>query len=115
MIQNLGSYLYELRTERKLPLRIVGVAIEVDGSLIGKMEKNQYIPSKQQVERLADFFQVDKQEMLIALLTEKTLKYVKKEPYAYEALKRAEARLREEQNAKRKDSTAKSRKERSDS
>ena len=52
----LADKLKQLREEEKLPQRRVAAALDIDTATYCKMEKGKYLPSKEQVIQLSDFF-----------------------------------------------------------
>lgn len=54
-----GETLRTLREEAELTLREVAANIEVDPSLLAKIERNERQPTKQLIHAVADFFKVD--------------------------------------------------------
>src|SRR5690606_25866247 len=65
-----GDTIKMLRNERRLPLRKVADAIGIDTSMLGKIEKNQRKPTKQLIEKFAEYFNIGERELLIAFLSD---------------------------------------------
>jgi transcriptional regulator with XRE-family HTH domain len=54
-----GEWLREMREERKLPLRTVAAAAEMDQAHLSKVELGQRLPTPEQTSALAKFFGQD--------------------------------------------------------
>lgn len=66
-----GETIKELREQRQLPLREVAQALEIDTSMLGKIEKNNRYPSKQLIAKIAKFYKVSPRDLIIALISDK--------------------------------------------
>lgn len=90
------SFAEIIRTEREkqgLFLRQVAAALEIDQAMISKFEKGDRKPSKEQVEKIADFFELDKNELIIAWKSDLVYYDLKDEKLANQILKVAEKKL----------------------
>lgn len=88
-IENVGSYIRELRTKRDMPLRKLASALDIDTSTLAKMEKGQRNFSLNMAPALAKALEIDFKELQVALLASIIVQEHGNEEYAYEALKRA--------------------------
>lgn len=93
-METIGIILRELREKKHKLLREVAAAIEMDSTLLSKIECEGRLPSKLQVERLAEYYQVDKNELLAALLSDKIVQELKNEKMALRAMKLAEEKIK---------------------
>jgi transcriptional regulator with XRE-family HTH domain len=89
-----GDNVKKLREEKNLPLREVAVALEIDTSMLGKIEKNNRKPTKQLIEKFARFFNVSDRDLMITFLSD-TVAYqvMGEEDFASEVLKVAEKKI----------------------
>jgi transcriptional regulator with XRE-family HTH domain len=89
-----GDTVKKLREEKNLPLREVAVALEIDTSMLGKIEKNNRKPTKQLIEKFARFFNVSDRDLMITFLSD-TVAYqvMGEEDFASEVLKVAEKKI----------------------
>ncbi len=92
-MKSLGELLKEKRQESGLILRKVAAIVDIDQSLISKFEKNERIPTKQQITRLADFYQLEIKELLIKWYFQKIYDVLEDQEDAIQILKVAEARI----------------------
>jgi transcriptional regulator with XRE-family HTH domain len=58
-----GEQLRHLREEAGLTLKHVSEKIKIDTSLLAKIERSERQPTKQIIKQVADFFNVDEQEL----------------------------------------------------
>ncbi len=58
-----GEHLRTLREEASLTLREVALHINIDPSLLAKIERNERQPTKQLINKLAGFFRVNEKEL----------------------------------------------------
>ena len=65
-----GETVKKLREKKNLPLREVADALKIDTSMLGKIEKNKRRPTKQLIEKFADYFKVNDKDLLIAFLSD---------------------------------------------
>ncbi|MCO5069195.1 MAG: helix-turn-helix domain-containing protein [Kiritimatiellae bacterium] len=67
----LGALLRRLRKERKLPLRIVAGAAEMDSTLLSRIELGLRLPTEEQTRAFAAFFKVSFEELEAKRLAER--------------------------------------------
>jgi transcriptional regulator with XRE-family HTH domain len=87
MATQLGDKIRELRTKQNLLLRQVASKLDVDTSIISKMERGERPIKKEQVAILAEILNAAKQELLILWLADQVMDVIKDEQFADEALK----------------------------
>ena len=78
-MKSLGNILKLAREEKEMILRKVSAEVDIDQSLISKFEKNERKPTKEQLLRLAKFYKLPEQELIINWYSEKIaddLKYI---------------------------------------
>ncbi len=93
-MESIGIILRELREQSGKLLREVAAAVEMDSTLLSKIECEGRLPSKIQVERLARYYKVDKTELLTALLSDKIVYDLRDEKMALRAMKLAEQKIK---------------------
>lgn len=89
-----GEFIKDLRMNRKLTLKDVSGALEIDISTLGKIEKNQRFPNKELISKMSEFFQIDAKKLLINHLSDKVFYQVQNEEFAEEILHVAEAKVK---------------------
>lgn len=90
-----GETVKKLREEKQLPLREVAEALEIDTSMLGKIEKNNRKPTKQLIEKFAKYFKVDSKDLTVAFLSD-TIAYqvLDEEDLSTEIFKVAEEKVK---------------------
>jgi HTH-type transcriptional regulator, competence development regulator len=94
MSKTIGAILRELREAKGLLLREVGANISLDPTLLSKIEQDKRMPTRAQVKSLTDFYKDQKEEILIAWLSDKLYYEVLDEDHALRAMKVAEEKIK---------------------
>jgi len=89
-MQRIGSLIRKLREEKGYPLRKVAAYLDIDQAILSKIERGHRKIKKEQVSKLAGFFNYDEREMLLVYLSDRVLYEVGEDANALEALKIAE-------------------------
>ncbi len=92
-MQNIGELIRALREKEGYPLRKVAAFLDIDQAILSKIERGQRRLSKEQVIKLAGFFNYNEKEMLITFLSDRIIYEIGNEDYAKEALKVAEEKI----------------------
>ena len=82
------------REEKGLFLRQVAASMDIDQAIISKFERGERKPTKDQVERFAEFYNLDKNQLVTSWLSDKLASYVLDEENGEEALKVAEEKVK---------------------
>ena len=83
----------KLREEKKVPLRIVAAYIDIDQAILSKMERGKRNATREQVIKLAAYFDVKENDLLVSWLSDKVVYEVADEKVALEALRVAEEKI----------------------
>jgi len=92
-MKTLGDTLKYAREEKKLILRKVAAEVDIDQSLISKFEKNERKPTMEQIVRLAKFYRLSENELIINWYSEKIAEELKYTESTSEILKVAEEKI----------------------
>lgn len=92
-MDSLGEIIRKLRNEKKLPLRTVAAFLDVDQAILSKIERGQRRAVRDQVVKLAEFFQIEERDLLVAWLSDKLVHELTDEEVALKALQVAEEKL----------------------
>ncbi|MGV0833722.1 MULTISPECIES: helix-turn-helix domain-containing protein [Bacteroidota] len=95
-----GKHIKELREDKGLFLREVGAALELDSAFISKVENEERPLPRKHIERLAEFYKIPINELLILWLSDKIIELLKNEPVSKQVLKISQKRLKKEENKK---------------
>ena len=65
-----GEQLRQLREDTGMTLRVVATNIEIDPSLLAKIERNERRATRQLIKDISDFFKVNEKELLEEFLSD---------------------------------------------
>ena len=94
MTSQFGSKIRELRTKQKMLLRQLASKLDVDTSIISKVERGDRQLKKEQIPLLADILKTDKEELLTLWLADQVYNIVEGESVADEALKSVSKKIK---------------------
>lgn len=92
-ISTFGEYIRGLRGDAGLPLRKVAAQLDIDPSLLGKIERNDRQPTKEQIKRLAKIFNQDENFLLSEYVSDQIAYKVLEEDSDFNILKVAEKKV----------------------
>ena len=92
-MDTLGDILRKLREEKKLPLRKVAAYLDIDQAILSKIERGQRRATREYIVKLAKYFKVKKDDLMVAWLSDKLVYEVGDEQIALKALKVAEEKV----------------------
>ena len=90
----IGKIVRKLRVDKGLPLRKVAAKLDIDQSILSKIERGERKATKEQIIKIAKIFNVDEKELLINYLSDKVVYDIVNEDLAEEALKVAEEKIK---------------------
>ena len=82
-----------LREEAQLSLREVAEKIGIDTSSLGKIERNERQPTKEQIKQVAKYFKLDEREMMKEFLSDQIAYRILEEEADLDTLKVAEKKV----------------------
>jgi len=94
MENNFGETIRKLREENNLLLREVSAKLEIDASILSKIENNNRIAKKELVKKFSKIYKVDYKELLIIWFSDKIVNELKGEDNIEEILKIAEQKIK---------------------
>jgi transcriptional regulator with XRE-family HTH domain len=92
-MQKIGELIRTLREKEGYPLRKVAAFLDIDQAVLSKIERGQRKLNKEQVIKLADFFNYSEKELLVTFFSDQIIYEIGNEDYAKEALKVAEEKI----------------------
>lgn len=99
-MKSFGEIIRQAREEKNLILRQVGAELDIDQAIISKFERGERKPTKEQVQKFADFYNLEIDKLLIAWLSDKVIYDLENETLAEEAIKVAEQRIKYQRTIK---------------
>jgi transcriptional regulator with XRE-family HTH domain len=94
MATQFGERIRELRTKQKLLLRHIASRLDVDTSIISKIERGERPIKKEQIVVLAEILLADKEELLTLWLADQIIDVTKDEDLALKAMQVAEEEIK---------------------
>lgn len=88
-----GEYIRTLREEAELPLRKVAADLNIDPSLLGKIERNERQPTKDFIKQVAQYYKVDHKKLSNEFLSDQIAYKILDEEADLEILKIAERKV----------------------
>jgi transcriptional regulator with XRE-family HTH domain len=93
-MDSLGETIRKLREDKELPLRTVAAYLDIDQAILSKIERGQRNASREQVIKLAEFFKIKENDLLVSWLSDKLVYEVADEDVALKALQVAEEKVK---------------------
>jgi transcriptional regulator with XRE-family HTH domain len=93
-MNSLGEKLRTIRETKSLLLRQVAAYLEIDTALISKIERGERRLTREQVIKLANFYNVTDEELLTLWLSDKVLDTIDSDPFAMQGLNKAKTILK---------------------
>jgi len=82
MAKSLGAWFRQARNERKLPIRAIAAAAEMDQALLSKVELGQRLPTEEQAGKIARHLGIDETKVIGRLFAERFIRDHKDRPAA---------------------------------
>jgi len=93
-MQLFGEYLRKLREKENLPLRKVAAYLDIDTSILSKIERGERSINSNLISKVADCFQLDKEKLLTEYLGEEVAKKIYLENNINEIFEVAEKKIK---------------------
>ena len=92
-MDSLGKMISKLREDNEQPLRTIAAYLNIDPAILSKIERGQQKPTREQVVKLAEYFKIEENDLLIAWLSDKVVYELEGEEVALQALQMAEEKV----------------------
>ena len=92
-MESFAEQIKRLRKEKGVPLRVVSARLKIDPAILSKLENGKRIATREMVSKLAGYYKVSENDLVVAWLSDKLLYETKNESLALEALKVAEEKI----------------------
>jgi len=93
-METFGDIIRVARETNGLILRQVASALDIDQAIISKFERGERKPSKEQVEKFAEFYNLDKNKLITSWLSDQIANTILYEENIEEVLKVAEEKAK---------------------
>jgi HTH-type transcriptional regulator, competence development regulator len=98
----IGTILRNLREAKSLLLREVAASISIDPTLLSKIERDERMPTREQVKSLSTFYKDEQNFIVLAYLSDKIVIDLGNEELALQAMRIAENKLKDKAKPKKK-------------
>ena len=88
-MKKLGQEFRKIRESKNILLRQVASYLEIDTAMISKMERGERNLNRDQVIKLAEYYNVSQDKFLTLWVCDKVLNTVKNEPFALKGMQKA--------------------------
>ncbi|MCI1268059.1 MAG: helix-turn-helix domain-containing protein [Saprospiraceae bacterium] len=92
-MESLGSRIKQLREQEQLPLRTVAAYLDIDQSILSKIEHGHRKATREQVILLAKYFKTNENDLIVLWLSDKVAYEIQDEDLAQQALRVAEKKV----------------------
>lgn len=93
-LKTTGEIIREKREKKRLLLRHVSAQLDIDTAILSKIERGERKATKEQITKLADILDLDKESLLIQYLSDRILYEVQDEDLALQAMHVAEQKIK---------------------
>ncbi|MFN6946523.1 MAG: helix-turn-helix domain-containing protein [Cytophagaceae bacterium] len=93
-METIGLILRNKRQELGLLLRQVAAYVDIDQAILSKIERNERMPTKKNLQLLSEILELDRNELLIQFMSDKIAYEIAGEECASKVLKVAEKKIK---------------------
>ena len=93
-METLGQIIKSKRESKNLLLRQVAAYLDIDQAILSKIEKGDRKPTKENISKLSEILEIDREELMVQFLSEKIAYEIVGEDCASRALKVAEKKIK---------------------
>ncbi len=101
-MKSVGATLRGLRNSRHLLIREVAAQVKMDQTLLSKIERDERLPTEEQLKAFMKFYKQEGNDILLAYLSDKVIQELADQPLAIEAIHLAEQKIQLSKVNKRK-------------
>jgi len=100
-MKTLGTFIKEKRLALQLRTIDVANALNINQALISKYENDKRLPTKNQIEKLAQILQTDEEELLVLFTKAQILKYISNDEISLKALNLVQEEIKDSYKTKK--------------
>jgi len=93
-LKTTGEIIRAKREQKGLLLRHVSALLDIDTAILSKIERGERKATREQIVKLADILELDKESLIVQYLSEKILYEIQDEDLGIQALKVAEKTIK---------------------
>lgn len=88
-MKKLGQELRRIRESKNIFLRQIASILEMDTAMMSKIERGERNLQREQVIKIADFYEISEEKLLTLWVHDKVLNVVENEPFALKGMQKA--------------------------
>lgn len=92
-MESFAEQLKRLRSEKRVPLRVVAAYLDIDQAILSKIENGKRHATRKNVLKFATYYKINKNDLLVSWLSDKLLYEIDDDELAREAFKVAEEKI----------------------
>lgn len=92
-METFGEYIRQLRLNMGLPIRKIAAQLDIDSSLLGRIERNERYPNKECIAGIAKIFNQDKDDLQRRFLSDQIAYKILDEDADISVLKEVEQKV----------------------
>ena len=92
-METFGEYIRQLRTSANLPIRKIAALLDIDATLLGKIERDERPASKDVIAGIAKIFNQEEQDLFKRFLSDRIAYKIIDENVGIDVLKVAEQKI----------------------
>lgn len=92
-MNSFGLKIRDIREEKGEPLRVVAFHLGIDQAILSKIENGKRKASRNQVEKIAEYFNISLKELIVEWLSDKIIYDIEDDEFGLDALKVAEQKV----------------------
>ena len=89
-----GDVIRSCRVSKNIPLRKVAYHLDIDQAILSKIERGKKQATEEQVIKLADFLEIDEEDLITSWLSDKMLYLIRDRSLALQAIRMAEEKIK---------------------
>lgn len=93
-MKSTGEIIREKRENKGLLLRHISAQLDIDTAILSKIERGERKATREQIVKLAEILELDKESIIIQYLSEKILYEIQDDDLGFQALKIAEKKIK---------------------
>jgi len=88
-MKKLGQELRKIRESKNIYLRQIASVLEMDTAMMSKIERGERNLQRQQVMKIASFYEISEEKLLTLWVHDKVINAVENEPFALKGMQKA--------------------------
>lgn len=95
-MSSFGETIRTLRLQQNAPLRVVAAAVEIDSTLLSRLELGERFPTDEQIKRFSEYFRLSFEELAALVIADRIIAAYGKDSVTMKATAIVQERIAEE-------------------